>query len=99
LVLQKLAKVNLKLNPGKCCFGFNSITFLGHVVDCTRSQLDPKKVTTITDFPTLKTVINVKAFMGLLGYYRRFIVGYAKIVKPLFALKKKDCKFVWTSIY
>ncbi len=43
------------------------------------SQLDPKKISIITNFPTLKTVINVKAFMGLMGYYIRFIIGYVKI--------------------
>jgi len=41
---------------------------------------------------------NVKAFLGLIGYYRRFIAGYAKIIKPFFALTKKECKFVWTPI-
>ncbi len=44
-------------------------------------------------------MINVKAFMGLTGYYRRFITGYAKIAKPHFVLTKKDCKFDWTPIY
>jgi hypothetical protein len=41
---------------------------------------------------------NVKAFLGLIGYYRRFIIGYAKIAKPLFASTKKECKFLWTPI-
>jgi hypothetical protein len=89
-----LAKVNLKINLGKCCFGSKSMTFLGHVVDYTRSQPNPKKIATIIEFPIPKTIINVKAFLGLMGYYKRFIIGYAKIVEPLFALTKKECKFV-----
>jgi hypothetical protein len=98
LVLQKLKGVNLKLNPSKCCFGFKNITFLGHIVDNVGSRLDPKKITAIQHFPTSKTTMNVKAFLGLTGYYKRFIAKYAKIVEPLFALTKKDCKFLWTPL-
>ncbi len=98
LVLQKLKGVNLKLNPSKCCFGSKSITFLGHIVDNAWSQPNPRKIAAIQHFPTPKTTTNVKAFMGLIGYYRRFIAGYAKIVEPVFALTKKDCKFLWMPI-
>lgn len=94
LVLQKLAKVNLKLNLGKCYFGSKNITFLKHVVDYIGFQLDPTKVTIVICFLTTKIVTNVRAFLGLIGYYRRFIARYAKITKPFFALTKKDCKFV-----
>jgi len=62
------------------------------------SQLDPKKVVVVMNFPTPKTTTNVKAFLGLTRYYRRFIVGYPKIVEPLFTLTKKECKFLWTPI-
>ncbi len=75
-----------------------NITFLGHIVDCVRSQLDPKKITTIQNFPTPNTTTNVRAFLGLTGYYKRFITRYAKIAKPLFTLTKKKCKFLWTPI-
>jgi hypothetical protein len=61
-------------------------------------QLDPRKITTIQNFPTPNTITNVKAFLGLIGYYKRFIVGYVKIAKPLFTLTKKECKFLWTPI-
>jgi hypothetical protein len=98
LVFQKLIEVNLKLNPSKCCFGSKTITFLGHIVDYTRSQLDLRKVAVIMNFPTLKTTTNVKAFLGLIGYYKRFIAKYAKIAKPMFTLTKKECKFFWTPI-
>ncbi len=98
LVLHKLKGVNLKLNPSKCCFGSKNITFLGYIVDNVRSQPDPNKITTVQHFPTPKTTTNVKAFMKLTGYYRRFITRYAKITKPLFALTKKDCKFLWMPI-
>jgi hypothetical protein len=58
-------------------------------------QPDPKKIIVVK---TAKTTTNVKAFLGLTWYYRRFIIGYAKIAEPLFALTKKDCKFLWTPI-
>jgi hypothetical protein len=86
LVLQKLKRVNFKLNPNKCCFGSKSITFLGHNVDFARFQPDPRKITTIHNFPTPNTARNVKAFLGFKWYYRRFIIGYVKIAEPLFAL-------------
>jgi len=94
LVLQKLKKVNLKLNPNKCCFGSKNITFLGHIVDCAGFQPEPKKIRIVQNFPKPNTATNVKAFLGLIGYYRRFIAGYAKIAEPLFTLTKKECKFL-----
>ncbi len=94
-----MVEVNLKLNPSKCCFGSkNKFTFLGHVVDCNESQPNLKKIATIVKFLQPKTTTNARTFLGLIGYYRRFIVGYAKITKPLFALTKKEFKFVWTPI-
>jgi hypothetical protein len=86
------------LNLNKCCFGSKSITFLGHVVDNVISQPDPRKIVVVQHFPTPKTTTNVRAFLGLTWYYKRFIAGYAKIVEPFFALTKKDCKFLWTPI-
>jgi hypothetical protein len=96
LVFQKLTEVNLKLDPDKCCFGSKSISFLGHIVDCTGSQPNPRKVLIVMKFPTPKATTNVKAFLGLIRYYKRFITEYAKIVKP--TLTKKECKFFWTPI-
>ncbi len=62
------------------------------------SNPNPKKVV-VEGFPIPKFVTNVRAFLGLTRYYKRFILRYAKIVEPLFNLTKKDCKFVWTPIY
>jgi hypothetical protein len=72
--------------------------FLGHIVDNAGSQLDPKKIVVVQQFPTPKIAMNVRAFLGLTRYYRRFIVGYAKITEQLFALTKKDYKFLWMPI-
>jgi hypothetical protein len=67
-------------------------------VDYVESQPNPKKIAAIYNFPTPNIATNVRAFLGLTRYYRRFIVGYAKITKPLFAITKKECKFLWTPI-
>jgi hypothetical protein len=67
-------------------------------VDCAKSQPDPKKITVVQNFPTSITATNVKAFLGLIRYYRRFITGYANTTKPLFALTRKECKFLWTPV-
>jgi hypothetical protein len=60
------------------------------------SYPNPKKVAIVEGFPIFKFVTNVKALLGLIRYYNKFILGYAKIAKPLFSLTKKDCKFLWT---
>ncbi len=98
LVFQKFEKANFILNPNKYCFGSKNITFLGHIVNCVESQLDPRKITIVQNFPTPNTATNVRAFLGLTRYYRRFIAKYAKMAKPLFVLTKKECKFLWTPI-
>jgi hypothetical protein len=61
------------------------------VVDYTSSQPDLRKIMAVIEFPIPKT--NVRAFLRLIGYCRRFIVGYEKIVEPLFPLTKNECKF------
>jgi hypothetical protein len=97
-VFHHLKEVHLKLNPIKRCFGVQNITFLGHMVNVEGFHLDPKKIV-MEIFPVPKAITNVRAFLGLIGYYCKFILGYAKIVEPLFGLTTKECKFVWTPIY
>jgi hypothetical protein len=94
-VLCKLREVNLKLNPSKCCFATKSITFLGHVVSREGIQPDPGKIATVLHFPTPKNVTSVKSFLGLTGYYRKYIKGYSSLAGPLFELTRKDVVFVW----
>jgi hypothetical protein len=63
------------------------------------SYLDPKKLQAIQDFLIPRSITNVRAFLGLTGYYRNFVCGYAKIVVLLFDLTKKDQSFLWTHVY
>jgi hypothetical protein len=94
-VLAKLKEVNLKLNPGKCCFAARSIVFLGHVVSHKGTRPDPSKIDALVHFPVPKTVTDVRSFLGLTGYYRNYVKGYARMAVPLFELTKKEVAFVW----
>ncbi len=76
----RLQEVNLKLNPEKCSFGAQQIVFLGHVVTRQGSYLDPKKVQVIKDFPIPRTITNVRAFLGLIGYYKNFLWDMLKLL-------------------
>jgi hypothetical protein len=98
MVFQRLKEVHLKLNLNKCCFGVQNITFLGHVVSIEGSYLNPKKIIVVENFPILRTITNVRDFLGFTGYQHKFILRYAKIAKPLFGLTEKYCKVVWTPI-
>jgi hypothetical protein len=68
-ILLKLKEVNLKLNLGKCEFVKISLIFLGHVVNHDGTQQDPRKIKVVIDFPIPMSIINVKAFLWLIGYY------------------------------
>jgi hypothetical protein len=68
-VLSKLREVNLKLNPGKCCFAAESIVFLGHVVNNEGTKPDLGKIDAVLRFLEPKTITSVRSFLGLTGYY------------------------------
>lgn len=94
-VFSKLREVNLKLNPGKCCFAAESIVFIGHVVSKEGMKPDPGKIEAVVRFPVPMTVTNVRSFLGLTGYYRKYVRGYSRLAGPLFELTKKDIAFIW----
>jgi len=94
-VLCKLKEVNLKVNPSKCCFVAKTITFLGHVVSKEGIRPDPRKVEVVLHFPTPKNVTSVRSFLGLTGYFRKYVRGYSNLAGPLFELTRKDVAFVW----
>jgi hypothetical protein len=72
--------------------------FLRHVVTRHGSYLDPKKAQAVKDFLVPRSITNVHVFLGLTGYYKNFVPGYAKIVMLLFNLTEKDQSFIWTPI-
>ena len=70
--------------------------FLGHVVTAEGIQVDPKKIEAITDWPRPTTIIEIRSFLGLAGYYRRFIHDFSKISVSLTKLTRKGVKYVWS---
>jgi len=95
-VLGRLRSAGLKLKPEKCSLLQRSVSFLGHVVSGEGIATDPKKIEIVTEWPVPTSVKEVRSFLGLAGYYRRFVKGYANIAAPLHALTKKDHPFEWT---
>jgi RNase H-like domain found in reverse transcriptase len=68
---------------------------LGHIVSENGVETDPKKTRTVLQWPLPKSKNDLQSFLGLCGYYRRFITGFSKIAPPLFQLTEKKSKFVW----
>lgn len=95
-VFDRLRANNLKLQPDKCEFMRREVSYLGHVISDKGVQPNPIKIKAIHDFPTPKNPKTIKTFLGLVGYYRKFINDFAKIAKPLTLLLKKDVPFIWS---
>jgi hypothetical protein len=74
----------------------NEVSFLGHVITDGGIAVDPGKVKDVLKWEPPTTVSEIRSFLGLAGYYRRFIEGFSKIVKPLTSLLEKDKKFIWS---
>ncbi|PNY15662.1 retrotransposon-related protein [Trifolium pratense] len=81
-------------NQAKCKFGCSQVDYLGHIISGAGVSVDPEKIKCILDWPVPKGVKGVRGFLGLTGYYRKFIKNYGKMVKPLTDLTKKD-NFKW----
>ena len=96
LIFTRLSEYGLKIKPSKCVLFRTEIQFLGHLVTASGVQPLPDKVAAIKDWPTPRCLRDVRAFYGLIGYYRKFVAGFATIAEPLTRLTKKGTKFVWT---
>ena len=81
----------------KCDFFKSEIHYLGHLISADGISLLPDKVDTIKNMPVPKDVKEIKKFLGLYGYYRKFVPRFADISSPLTALTKKETKFMWTT--
>jgi hypothetical protein len=97
-VLKRLRSNDLFAKAEKCFFETDSIEYLGMIISKGVVKMDPKKISGVLDWPIPEKVKHVQAFLGFANFYRRFIEGFAKIVKPLTDLTKKDLKWNWTDM-
>jgi hypothetical protein len=89
LVLQKLREHQLYAKFNKCDLWLKEVSFLGHIITDGGIAVDPRKVQDVLNWSPPKNVPEIRSFLGLVGYYRRFIEGFSKIVKPLTTLLEK----------
>ena len=95
-VFERLHQAGLRLKPTKCHLGRQQVEYLGYIVSEAGIAADPRKVEAVRSFPEPVHLTSLRSFLGLASYYRRFIPLFSAIAQPLYALTKKDVRFVWT---
>lgn len=94
-VIGRLSDAGLK--PKKCCFLQKEINFLGHIVSKNGIRTDPSIAKALEQVRTPSCVKALRSFLGITGYYRKFVKDYSKIAKPLYDLTNKEKKWLWTT--
>ena len=95
-VLSRLKAANFKLKPSKCALLQNEVPFLGHIVSKQGLSPNPDNIRKVSEWPVPENVTEVRQFLGLASYYRRFVRNFASVAKPLNNLTKKDSALSWT---
>ncbi|GJU30776.1 putative reverse transcriptase domain-containing protein [Tanacetum coccineum] len=95
LILKLLKKEELYAKFSKCEFWLPKVQFLGHMIDSEGIHVDLAKIESIKDLASPKTLTEICQFLGLVGYYQRFIEGFSKIAKPMTKLTQKSMKYDW----
>ncbi|CAL9019118.1 unnamed protein product, partial [Prunus brigantina] len=96
LVLKTLRRKQLYAKFSKCQFWLDRVDFLAHVISVEGIYVDPRKVEVVVNWVQPTSVTEIRSFLGLAGYYRRFVEGFSSIAAPLTQLTRKDVKFEWT---
>ncbi|WVZ75902.1 hypothetical protein U9M48_023921 [Paspalum notatum var. saurae] len=97
LVLQRLREHKLYAKLKKCEFWIDEVPFLGHIISKGGIAVDPRKISAITNWEVPQTPKEVRGFLGLAGYYRRFIENFSKTAKPITSALEEDAAFKWTA--
>ena len=92
-----LKKANLKLSPEKCNLFRREVKYLGHIISCNGVATDPSKIDSVKDWPRPTCLAEMRSFLGLCSYYRKFIRNFAEIADPLTRLTQKNVQFLWDS--
>lgn len=95
-VLAKLREAGVQVDITKCQFNAQEVPYLGLIIITKGVKMDPAKIDTITNWPSLINVKDVQSFLGFANFYRHFIYGYSKLATPLTCLTRKDVPFVWS---
>ena len=82
----------------KCQFWLDRVAFLGHVISVEGVSVDPQKIEAVVNWKPPKNMSEVRSFLGLAGYYRKFVEGFSKIAAPLTKLTRKDVKYDWVDV-
>ncbi|GAU50497.1 hypothetical protein TSUD_242400 [Trifolium subterraneum] len=98
IVLDILREKQLYAKFSKCEFWLSEVKFLGHVISQGGVSVDPSKVEAVLNWERPRTVSEIRSFLGLAGYYRRFILGFSEIALPLTRLTRKGAAFVWDEL-
>ena len=96
VVLQIMRENQLYAKFSKCRFWLDSVAFLGHVILAEGVFVDPQRIEAIVNWKPPTNVIEIRSFLGLAGYYRKFVEGFSKLAAPLTKLTRKEEKFVWS---
>ena len=96
VVLDRFRRANLQLNPRKCQWFQSQVRYLGHVVSREGVHTDPNTIEKVRSWPRPLTQKQLRGFLGLSSYYRKFIAGFARIAAPLHRLTGKHARFVWS---
>ena len=89
-VFCRIRAANLKLNPDKCNFCRKELPFLGHIITDEEISSDPSTIKKIQEFPQPRTIKGLRSFLGLAGYYQKFVKGFSQIAALLFKLLRNN---------
>ena len=96
-IFDRIRKANLSLKPRKCSFLRTETKFLGHIISSDGIKPLPEKISTIKNYPRPQDKKEILSFLGLVGYYRKFIKDFSKIAGPLHDLARRNATFIWTT--